>query len=96
MNLTTDSKVDDVATCHELSEIFVKELNIEVPTIETDLIETGILDSFTFLELLVHMEKRFAMRVSMKDLDIESFRSIVKIAAFVRTVKQGKAAAAGS
>ena len=96
MELKTDATIDDVATYHELSELFVKHLNIQVPSIETDLLETGILDSLTFLELLVHMEKQFDMRVSMKDLDIESFRSIVKIAGFVRIMKKGHAEEPGS
>jgi len=84
MDLKIDLKMDDAARWQELAQLFAKELNVEVPSIETDLVETGILDSLTFLELLVHLEKRFCIKISMEDLDIESFRSIVKIAAFVR------------
>jgi methoxymalonate biosynthesis acyl carrier protein len=68
----------------EIAQLFVKELRVEVPSMEMDLVETGILDSFTFLELLMHLENRFGMRVSMEDLEIDRFRSVVKIAAFVR------------
>jgi acyl carrier protein len=68
----------------EIAQLFVKGLNVEVPSMQTDLVETGILDSLTFLELLVHLENRFGMRVSMEDLELDRFRSIVKIAAFVR------------
>jgi methoxymalonate biosynthesis acyl carrier protein len=84
MDLKIDLILDDVASLQGIAQLFVKELNVEVPSIETDLIETGILDSLTFLELLVQIEKRFSIKVCMEELDIESFRSIPKIVAFVR------------
>ncbi|WP_100642137.1 non-ribosomal peptide synthetase [Alteromonas facilis] len=58
---------------------------------DTDLIETGVLDSLTFVSLIVHLEVAFSIRIS--DLDtsaLEQFRTINSIAAFVRRIQSGK------
>jgi methoxymalonate biosynthesis acyl carrier protein len=66
-----------------ITRFFGEELNVEVAYPDTDLVETGILDSLTFVNLLVHLEQEFGMEVSLDDLDIGNFCSIAKIAKFV-------------
>jgi len=58
-------------------------MNLDVPSPDLDLIDTGALDSIAFVELLVRLEDAFGVRVSLDDLDIDYFRSIRSIAAFV-------------
>lgn len=67
----------------QITRFFGEELNVEVPFPDTDLVEAGILDSLTFVNLLVHLEQEFGMEVSLDDLDIDNFCSIAKIADFV-------------
>jgi acyl carrier protein len=73
----------------ELAAMFAKELHIEVPSPETDLLTEGRLDSVGMVELLLQLEKRFGMRVDMEDLEPDHFRSIAAIAAFIAARRNG-------
>ena len=66
-----------------LAKLFTDRLNTEVPAADTDLFETGILDSLRFVELLAALEETFAVRVSVEELDIDDFRSVSRIAGFL-------------
>jgi betaine-aldehyde dehydrogenase len=71
-------------TVHErIAGLFASRLNIVVPSLDSDLFETGALDSLGFVELLVHLEQEFGVRTSLKDMELDNFRSIASIAAFV-------------
>jgi acyl carrier protein len=74
---------DQDAICARLIELFVESLDRDVPSIDTDLFETGVLDSLAFIELLVTLEREFGTTVSVDDLEVDHFRSIRLIAAFV-------------
>ena len=66
-----------------ITTLFLERLNREVTSIQTDLLETGILDSLAFVELIYHVEQEFGVQVSVDDLEIDNFRSIAKIAEFI-------------
>jgi acyl carrier protein len=67
----------------KLTELFAKKLNLEVSSVDTDLVETGLLDSLALIELLAQLEETFGVSVSTDDLELENFRSIASIAGFV-------------
>ncbi|HVH67577.1 MAG TPA: acyl carrier protein [Gemmatimonadales bacterium] len=67
----------------QLTALFERDLNVHVPSPETDLLETGRLDSVGMVELLVQLENRFHIRVELENLEIEQFRSIAAIATFI-------------
>ncbi|MGA8150821.1 MAG: acyl carrier protein [Terriglobales bacterium] len=67
----------------KLAAVFSQELHIEVPSVDTDLFDSGILDSQRLVELLLHLEQRFNTRIEVEDLEIENFRCIEKIATFI-------------
>jgi D-alanine--poly(phosphoribitol) ligase subunit 2 len=67
----------------EIRTIFSDVLFRKVDSPDTDLLETGVLDSVCLVDLLLTLEQRFGLSVDFEDLDLESFRSIRKIAAFV-------------
>ena len=62
---------------------FSEKLSVEISSVDTDLIQTGILDSLALVELLVYIEKEFGTEISLDDLEIEDFCSIAKIAEYV-------------
>ncbi|HEY3053344.1 MAG TPA: phosphopantetheine-binding protein [Thermoanaerobaculia bacterium] len=75
----------------ELSERIFKifdNLNIEVPSEDTDLFESGLLDSLTFVELLVQVEEQMGVTVTLENLEPDNFRSIRRIASFVLADQQ--------
>jgi acyl carrier protein len=67
----------------KLTELFAKKLNLEVSSVDTDLVETGLLDSLALIELLAQLEETFGVSVSTDDLELENFRSIASVAGFV-------------
>ena len=67
----------------KLTELFAKKLNLEVSSVNTDLVETGLLDSLALVELLAQLEETFSVSVSIDDLELENFRSIASIAGFI-------------
>jgi acyl carrier protein len=67
----------------QVAAVFADVLKIKVPTYETDLLATGLLDSLGFVNLLLELEQRFGVRVEMEAIEPDHFRSIERIAAFV-------------
>ena len=72
----------------ELAALFARELRVEVPSPETDLLATGRLDSVGMVELLVQLEKQFGVRVNVEDLELDHFRTLAAITEFVVTRSQ--------
>lgn len=67
----------------EIAELFSSRLGIETPSVETDLFDTGILDSMAFVELLLQLESSFGLKLNLSEIEFEQFRSVEKIADFV-------------
>jgi D-alanine--poly(phosphoribitol) ligase subunit 2 len=68
--------------------MFSGPLNLQISSDDTDLFESGVLDSLAFVELLLHLEREFGVTTSVDDLEVDNFRSIARIVEFVsaRTV----------
>jgi len=78
-----------IATGHlqnQLVELLEKELHLIVPAVDTDLFESGSLDSLVFVDLLLVLERQFRITIDMQQIEIEDFQSIESIAAYL--VKQ--------
>ena len=67
----------------QLRQVFREVLNIEVPSPETDLIDAGLLDSLALVQLLFEIEQRFAVDLALEELDIESFRTLDRLAGVI-------------
>ena len=67
----------------KLTELFARKLNLDPPTVDTDLVGTGLLDSLMLIELLAQLEGTFGVSISTDDLELDNFRSIASIARFV-------------
>jgi D-alanine--poly(phosphoribitol) ligase subunit 2 len=67
----------------EIQTIFSDVLLRKGVTPSTDLLESGLLDSMSFVELLLNLEQRFGYTPNLAELDLEHFRSINKIAELV-------------
>lgn len=76
-----------------IAGVFSNALHLDVPAFDTDLFDTGVLDSLAFVELLLQLEREFGVTTSVDDLEIENFRSIDSIADFV-AARAGEAAPA--
>ena len=74
---------DTNAMIERLDALFVECFHIEVPSPDTDLLETGILDSLQFVELLVQLEQRFEFKVQVDAINIDDLRTLARIARLV-------------
>ncbi len=76
-----------------ITRLFAERLNLDVPSADTDLFESGALDSMAFVELLARLEGEFGIDVALADIAIDTFRSIERIAGFVEERSRMKRAA---
>jgi methoxymalonate biosynthesis acyl carrier protein len=81
-NVTKAEMNGDAALVTGIAAIFA-DMEVEVPSPDTDLFGDGILDSLAFVALLGHLEQQFDMKCPVDDLQIENFRTIARIAEFV-------------
>ena len=85
--------MDDMSALKtEISNLFRDKLHVEVPTFETDLVEKGVLDSLTFVDLLLQLEQIYGVKIFLDQLEMDHFRSIATIASFVLQQKNNGAA----
>ena len=74
---------DLAAVTERLGALFAETFHIEVPSPDTDLLESGLLDSFQFVELLLQLERRFGVRVRIDDIELDDLRTLARIARMV-------------
>lgn len=66
--------------------LLTDRLDREVPGIDTDLLETGVLDSLLLVDLLMHLEEEFGVTVALDQLEIDVLRSVASLAVLVRSL----------
>jgi D-alanine--poly(phosphoribitol) ligase subunit 2 len=64
----------------QINAVLRDHLNVIVDSPDTDLIETGLIDSIGLVELIVQLEERFGVNLPMDTIKIDDFRSINKLA----------------
>lgn len=79
-------------TTVEIQKLFAEKLSRPVGSPDEDLFEAGILDSMVLVELLLQLEQTFGLSISIADLDLDSIRTIRRIAELVDTQPVGQAA----
>lgn len=75
---------DFEALCDQLAGFFLDRADVQVPSVDTDLIDAGYLDSLTFVELVLYLEQDLGARFSVDELGLDAMRSIERIALFVQ------------
>ena len=66
-----------------LTALFTDKLNVKVPTPDTDLIASGLLDSLQIVELVAQIEQQFGMRIDLERVDFDDLRSLTGIARLI-------------
>ena len=70
-------------TTARVQRLFVEVLHTTAPEPDADLVDSGLLDSLALVELLFALEGEFGITIPLEELDIDSFRTIASISAFV-------------
>ena len=60
-----------------------EKLLVEIESPEADLLKAGILDSLALVQLLLHLEEHFGIKLALDELEIEDFQSVSSIAQLV-------------
>lgn len=79
--------VEDNGIQDRLMALLRDKLELEVPSAETDLMEGGMMDSLTFVELVFHIEQEFGISISIDKLELEYFRSPASIVALIEQIR---------
>jgi D-alanine--poly(phosphoribitol) ligase subunit 2 len=67
----------------ELNALFDEALHIEVPSPDTDLIDSGLLDSLQLVQLLLHIEERMGTRIPLDEVELDDLRSVTRLASLI-------------
>src|SRR5438132_10550188 len=62
-----------------IARLFAEHLEVELPTPEADLFESGLLDSWRLVVLLGALEAEFGVRVAMEELEFDDVRTLAQI-----------------
>jgi acyl carrier protein len=69
----------------DLSALFRDKLFIDVPSADTDLIDSGLLDSLQLVQLLLHVERDLGYRIPLDEIDLDDLRSLERLARMIST-----------
>lgn len=84
MNATIENPTSQDAIQAKIKSILSNVINADVPSNDTDLVETGMLDSLALVSFILELETTFGLSVSYDNLEIDNFRTIKSIAQFLR------------
>lgn len=72
--------MSDQLIVERLRALMLEHLHMEVPSADTDLLESGLLDSLQLVDLLLLIEQHFGRRIAIEAIDLEDLRSLTRIA----------------
>jgi methoxymalonate biosynthesis acyl carrier protein len=64
----------------DLTAVFRDKLFIELPAADTDLLDSGLLDSLQLVQLLLHVEQDLGYRIPLDEIDLDDLRSLERLA----------------
>ena len=78
---TQDIAFDDIVV--KVRHLLLERLDCEVPSDDTNLIESGILDSLALAELLLALEETFDIMLDYETLEIDSLSTVNSVSQLV-------------
>lgn len=68
----------------DLEGFFATATTGDTPGPDEDYFALGLVNSLLALELVAHVERRYGIEVGLADLDLDNFRTLNRVAEFVR------------
>lgn len=68
----------------DVQSLLERELNLTVASSDTDLIETGLLDSLLLVDLIMLIESNYGVSVDITQLEFTDFQSVDNICQFIQ------------
>ena len=72
----------------QIIQLLSEKVHIEVPSVETDLMESGLLDSLTLVSLIAGMEEEFGITIPFEEIELDNFRSVARLADLVSELRE--------
>lgn len=72
-------------TTDQIIRLLAERVHIETPSVDTDLMEAGLLDSLSLVELMTGLEEQFDIRISFDEIEIDNFSSVSRIVEFLNS-----------
>lgn len=69
-----------------VSKVVCKTLTMETIAYEEDLIDSGLLDSLSLIQLMVALEEEFNIRIEPEEFDFEDYRSVKSMTEMIRRI----------
>ena len=63
--------------------ILNQRLQVDLPDPNEDLFQAGILDSLSFVDMLLALEEEFSIQVALDQVDLDDFRSVSRICHYI-------------
>jgi acyl carrier protein len=80
--------VESQPPVERIRDLFRRVLAVDPPATDTDLIESGLLDSLALVELIFALEEEFGLTLPLDALELDAFRSIQTVAEFVENARR--------
>ncbi len=87
-----DSRISDLS--REIQALLSSKLSVRVESADAELLESGLLDSMTLVQLILALEREYKLDLPVHELEIESFSTVGRIAELVSSRARAQAAAA--
>jgi D-alanine--poly(phosphoribitol) ligase subunit 2 len=78
-----------VTTTDRIQVLIEDALSVDVPDADTDLIDSGLIDSLALVTMIVEIEQEFHVELRLDELDVDRFRSVNSIAEFLAALPTG-------
>ena len=72
-----------MTTQDSIAALIRDTLGVAVPAHDTDLIESGLIDSLSLVSLITEIERSFRFELPLDDFDVRRFSSVERMAALV-------------
>lgn len=82
----------DPRVCERIARLIRESLGVDVPSPDTDLIESGLLDSLALVSLLAEIEREFGFELPLDTLEVDDFRTVETAASYVEAAFAGDTA----
>lgn len=72
-----------------VSQYILDNVGMDSIDFDMDIFEEGLVSSLFAIELMTFIEKNFAIKVTMEDLDMNNFKTINSIQSFINKKQSG-------
>ncbi len=73
--------------------LMADKLEVQVPSVDTDLFDDGSLDSLSYVRLVVEMQREFEIQISLAQVDVDHFRTVEQMSDLLMQIESELATA---